>query len=98
MNLRSDAPGEVRPTLHLHKKQLNRWFNEQGGKEKPDTQKPLDTAKHKQLRMEWIRKWFHTLTNEQLPVAFLDEKWFFTKSRRKKNKNTTACRVRRQRC
>ena len=79
---KSDAPGEDRPTLTLHPLQVYRWFKKQNGKEKSPNEKPRLTDKHKTDRILWAKKWFEYL-KEHLPFAFLDEKWFYTDSRRR---------------
>jgi len=58
MNLKSAAPGEIRPSLTLSQQQLNRWFNSMGGTEKSATPKPLDTDDLKKDRLEWVKKWY----------------------------------------
>ena len=57
-----------------------------GGKEFAPTTKPLDTPQHIKQRNEWVRKWYDLLTNVNSPVAYLDEKWFYTTNRRRKMK------------
>ena len=49
MNLKSEAPGEVRTSLSLHSLQVYCWFVDQGGKEHSPIEKPLDTKWHKEL-------------------------------------------------
>ena len=50
-------------------------------------EKPLDTLTHIQARIEWVRKYYDLLTDDDSPVAFLDEKWFYTTNRRNKLKH-----------
>jgi len=50
-------------------------------------EKPLLTTEHKARRVEWARRWFDILSDPTAPVAFLDEKWFYTTNRRQKLKN-----------
>jgi hypothetical protein len=83
MNLKSSCPGETRPTLSLSRKQLSAWFQQQGGKEISSTEKPLLTDDHKRKRVLWSRKYFDLFSNPTVPIAFLDEKWFYTTNRRK---------------
>ncbi len=53
MNMKSNVPGETRPTLSLSRKQVADWFKEQGGKEVFSIEKPLlTTAEHKQQRKQ----------------------------------------------
>ena len=49
-------------------------------------EKPLLTTEHKTRRVEWARRWFDILSDPTAPVAFLDEKWFYTTNRRRKIK------------
>ena len=86
MNAKSATPGENRPTLSLSRKQVRDWFFQQGGQEKSPLAKPLLTNEHKELRVAWARKWFQTMCDPNLPVAFLDEKWFYTTNRRRRLK------------
>ena len=37
-------------------------------------------------RKEWVQRWFQTLTTATCPIAFLDEKWFYTTSRQRRVK------------
>ena len=41
---------------------------------------------HKKQRVLWAQKWFDTLTDLKKPVAFLDEKWFYTTNCRRRLK------------
>ena len=79
-------PGEGRATLSLSRRQVENWFKANGGKEKSAIEKPLLTDEYKQLRNAWARKYFALFTNSSAPVAFLDEKWFYTTNRRRKLK------------
>ena len=83
MNLKSSCPGETRPTLSLSRRQLALWFQEQGGKEISSTEKPLLTDEHKTKRVSWAREHFKLFSDTTVPIAFLDEKWFYTTNRRK---------------
>ena len=86
MNSKSAVPGEMRPTLSLNRRQVAKWFKQNGGKERSCIKKPLLTDKHKNARKVWVHKNFHLLNNPTSPVTFLDEKWFYTTSRRKQIK------------
>ena len=86
MNSKSVIAGEVRPTLSLNRKQVSFWFQKNGGKERWFIEKPLLTDEHKKARKVWVHKNFHLLTQQHCPVAFLDEKWFYTTSRWKRIK------------
>ena len=83
MNMKSNVPGETRPTLSLSRKQVADWFKEQGGKEVSSIEKPLLTKQHKELRARWARDNWNILTDPKKPVCFADEKWFYTTNRRK---------------
>lgn len=83
MNEKSNAPGENRPTLTMSRRQLGDWFRKQGGKQKSPVEKPLLTDEHKRQRVDWCHQWFNILKDKTAPVAFLDEKWFYTTNRRK---------------
>lgn len=86
INQKSSAPGEERPTLSISRRQLSKWFQMQGGKEVSAIEKPLLTQEHKQRRIEWARRWFDVFSDPSAPVAFLDEKWFYTTNRRQQMK------------
>ena len=86
MNAKSAAPDESRMTISIHRLQLYRWWKKEGGTEKSSIEKPRLTAEHRQQRLEWIDKWATIMTDESKPVVYLDEKWFYTTSRRRKLK------------
>ena len=86
MNAKSAAPDESRMTISIHRLQLYRWWKKEGGTEKSSIEKPRLTAEHRQQRLEWIDKWAAIMTDESKPVVYLDEKWFYTTSRRRKLK------------
>lgn len=86
MNLKSAAPGEERPTISISRRQVADWFKRLGGKEVSPIEKPLLTTDHKRKRVEWARKWFDLLADPTKPVAFLDEKWFYTTNCRQRLK------------
>ncbi len=85
MNELSNDPSETRTSLTLHTRQVWRWFRRSGGKEKRPAEKPRLTDDHKNQRIIWARKWKKVLRDRK-PYAFLDEKWFYTTSRRRKIK------------
>ena len=74
------------PSISPSRKHVNKWFNKQDGKEVAPTTKPLDTPEHVKKRLIWVRQYFEILTDEQAPVAYLDEKWFYTTNRRRQIK------------
>ena len=85
MNEKSDAPGEARMTISLKEEVVRRWFVRQKGKEKAPTTKPRLTDDHKRDRIIWARKWIKML-KAYAPFVFIDEKWFYTTSNRRKIK------------
>lgn len=67
--------------MFLSKCQVDNWFKTNGGKEKSAIEKLLLSNEHKQLRNAWAQKYFALFTNNSAPVAFLDEKGFYTTNR-----------------
>ena len=49
-------------------------------------EKPHLTDDHKTARKVWARRYYELLSNPESPVCFLDEKWFYTTSRRRQLK------------
>ena len=47
MNDRSRVPTESRDNINITRRQLNEWFNKNGGTEISPIEKPLDTTDHK---------------------------------------------------
>ena len=88
MNEKSKCKNDPRPGLNLHKLQVYRWFKARRGKEVSTIEKPLDTPKHSTERRGWVYKNYPLLSKLTAPVAFLDEKFFYTTSRRKKSNAT----------
>ena len=86
MNSKSATAEETRMNITLHSFQLYRWWKKNGGKEKSSIEKPKLTKEHCRQRLEWIEKWAEITTDPNAPVAYLDEKWFYTRSRRRKIK------------
>ena len=86
MNSKSAVASDIRPTLSLHRIQVFNWFHSKNGKELSPVEKPLDTPTHVQARIKWVRKHYDLLIQDNSPVAFLDEKWFYTTNRRNKLK------------
>ena len=76
MSAKSATPDEDRLTISLHHLQLFRWWKKQGGKEKLSIEKPRLTPEHCRKRLDWIEKWEDITTDPNIPVAYLDEKWF----------------------
>ena len=86
MNSKSATSDEIRPTLRLHRLQMYRWFICNNGKELSAKEKPLLTNKLKAERVAWVGRWGDLFRKEDTPVCYLDEKWFYTSSRRRKIK------------
>ena len=78
MSAKSATPDEDRLTISLHRLQLFRWWKKQGGKEKSSIEKPRLTPECCRKRLDWIEKWEDIATDPNIPVAHLDEKWFYT--------------------
>ena len=49
-------------------------------------EKPLDTPKHCKLQIAWVFEWYGLLTNPYSPICYIDKKWFYWVSRRRKIK------------
>ena len=81
MNERSHIPGELRPGVNLHYKQVYRRWKANGGSEKSELEKPRLTRLHMAQRVLWIERWLHHFLREDFPVAYLDEKWFYAVTR-----------------
>ena len=61
------------------------FFYRAGGKLKRHTTKPRLTLEKMKERLEFAMRWLGKLeSGEKLYYCFLDEKWFYTTSRRKK--------------
>ena len=86
MNMKSATPLEVRPTLHLSRMVINRWFLANQGTEVSAKEKLLDSPQHCILRKGWAIENYGLLTNPLGAVAHLDEKWFYRTNRRRKIK------------
>ena len=78
MNMKSNVPGETTPTLSLRRRQVSDWFKEQGGKEVLAVEKSLLTTEHKQQQKQWAQDNWNILTDPNIAVCFVDEKWFYT--------------------
>ena len=65
-----------------------RWFKEIGGKEISSKEKPALTPEMKKARKEWCEEMKRLMEKwgENFYPCFLDEKWFYCKSRRRKIK------------
>ena len=83
MNLKSRVPTGNRMVVNLTRRQLNKWFCDNGGKEYSPVEKPLDTPAHRKQRLMWVREHAYKITNKFMYVTYLDEKFFYTTNRRK---------------
>ena len=84
MNEKSAAEGEPE-VLALSEWQLRRWWKKNGGKERSSRiEKPYLTPEHKIRRLEWANDLL--AHHENSVFVHLDEKWFYTTSRRKQYK------------
>lgn len=87
MNSKS-ATIKDKPTLQMNKMKLFRWFKQQGGKEKSPLPKPYLTEDQKKERVTWCKEVKDIIKKEgkNFYAVFLDEKWFYPTSRRRKLK------------
>ena len=88
MNDKSKVALEDRPDTTFNATNLFRWFHQQGGKKKSPMEKPYLSEDQKKERKKWcereksrIAKW-----GGRFYACFLDEKWFYMTSRRRKVK------------
>ena len=80
-----DCP--VRSTLKMTRHYFWDFFYCNGGKLKRPITKPRLTPEHIKDRIVFAKKWLERLESEEkFYYCFLDEKWFYTSSRRKKMK------------
>jgi hypothetical protein len=84
MNAKAAAE-HVIPDMHLSVDQLKRWFKKMKGKELKISSKPYLTEEHKASRLRYCER-IQQLIQESKIITYLDEKWFYTDSRRKKMK------------
>jgi hypothetical protein len=70
MNLISTV--DQRPTIHLNKESLRRWFKKNKGKEKRAVFRPLLTEDHKQIRLQYVHE-IRTLNEQGATYGFEDE-------------------------
>ena len=76
------------PLTKFNQKNVMRWFKQQGGKEKSPKEKPFLTEDQKKARKKWCEdeKARMTEAGKEFYACFLDEKWFYVTSRRRKLK------------
>ena len=82
---------ESLPVLALTKDKGRVWFKENRGTLKKRISRPILTSDRKLQRIEWCRGWFRIFSiakrqGKRIYIAWLDEKWFYTRSGRKKAK------------
>ena len=78
----------TRANLKINKHRFWDFFYYQGGKLKRPITKPRLTQEHINSRLEWAKRWLAILKNSnRLIYCFLDEKWLYTTSQRKKEKH-----------
>ena len=87
MNANSAIANETRPTLKLHQLQVYRWFVDNKGLEKSSLAKPFLTPKYLVTRLEYANEELKLLDDDKYYSCHLDEKWFYTNNRRRKNKH-----------
>ena len=76
----------VRPTLHISHRQLMVWFYKNNGTQRSPIEKPLNTDKHKQLRLKWVAFYYSLFIDPTIPMGHLDEKFFYVTNRRRQIK------------
>ena len=79
----------IRSTLSLSIRQFWSFFYQFGGKLLAPTSSPRLSDEHKKNRVNWVKKWYKRFSDngpENVHYCFLDEKWFYTTSRRNKYK------------
>jgi hypothetical protein len=94
MNVISEKENEAdgrKPVLEMNEDNARRWFNKSHGSLKKPVTRPILTDDRKSDRVEWCRRWIARLqealrTGKKLYITFLDEKYFFGHSGRKKAK------------
>ena len=77
-----------KPLTKFNKWNLWRWFKQQGGAEKSPREKPYLTDDQKKERKAWCVEILRLIRRygDEFYACFLDEKWFYTTSRRRKLK------------
>jgi hypothetical protein len=79
------------PVLTMNRNSVHRWFKKNNGKTKKRSYRPILTPERKEKRKEWAAFWLDKIQHARdsgmpLYIAFLDEKWFYIYSRRKRAK------------
>jgi hypothetical protein len=77
------------PDLNLKESHLRRHFIQFKGTMKSPLEKPYKTDDQKKQTLEWVRKTktIKRRLKQKFHACFIDEKWFYTQSRRKKSKH-----------
>jgi hypothetical protein len=78
----------IRSCLSMSKFHFYTFFSIFNGKYQSPTTKPRLTTKHIEARLDWALHWnkLSRLPNSKKHLVFLDEKWFYTSSRRRKQR------------
>ena len=79
-----DCP--IRCDLGLTMYHFVQFFNECGGSYIAHTSQPLLTREQKQARMDWVSEILKLMENNEFFLCFLDEKWFYATTRRRRYK------------
>ena len=72
--------------LVMKKHNFWKFFYLHGGKLKQTITKPRLTTEQIKERLKFSNKWINKMNEKDVYICFLDEKWFYTNSRRKKMK------------
>ena len=78
--------GNGLPVLRLNKFSLRRWFLKCKGTFRRTVVRPLLTEEHLQARVEYCDRVLGLIEQNKV-IVYLDEKWFYITSRRKKSKH-----------
>lgn len=83
MNGKSVILYECRLNIHVSRYQLMNWFVNNNGKEYSPKEKPPDIPTHCAMRLRWC---VFKLNNPFIPIAYLNEKFFYNTNRKQKFK------------
>ena len=78
------ATEDVFPHMQLSRDKLKRWFKDMKGKELKKSTKPYLTEEQKAACVRYCNR-IQALQREGRTITYLDEKWFYPHSRRKKH-------------
>jgi len=77
-----------KPALSMSRATIRKWFLKLGGKQKRVVERPIITPLRKIERVKWCTDRKQQVeSDEPFYMAFLDEKWFYVRSRRRKMKH-----------